>query len=383
MRIVSSEAQLASRYFFSQQHEVSESLRIGTRSVSTSPQALATNVPQSDKPGSRLGATLLQPLALAMPRSAADRSGNPAASAAPGAQIELSDAGKAAQSKEVKAMEDAVEEAKKDPNLQLMMLLIEAISGRAARVFDASSLAVDQDAPASAAPASAQPSTGVSVAYDYRETFSEVESSSFSASGVVRTADGKEIAFSLNLAMTRSYHEESSVSLRLGSAVREQKDPLILDFAGNAGALREQRFTFDIDADGKMDSINLLPDGVGFLAFDRNGDGRINDGSELFGALSGNGFADLAAHDDDANGWIDEADAIYQHLRIWMPDEKGGGSLQTLSEADVGAIALSHVNTPFSMRNAANEALGEVRQSGFFLRESGGAGTIQQVDLSV
>ena len=41
-------------------------------------------------------------------------------------------------------------------------------------------------------------------------------------------------------------------------------------------------------------------------ALDINEDGKINDGKELFGTASGNGFGDLAAYDQDNNGWIDE-----------------------------------------------------------------------------
>ena len=62
-----------------------------------------------------------------------------------------------------------------------------------------------------------------------------------------------------------------------------------------------------------------------FLALDLNGDGRINNGSELFGALSGNGFADLAQYDSDANGWIDENDEIFQRLKVWSGADDGGG----------------------------------------------------------
>ena len=41
--------------------------------------------------------------------------------------------------------------------------------------------------------------------------------------------------------------------------------------------------------------------GNAFLSLDKNSDGIINDGSELFGAASGNGFADLAKYDEDGN----------------------------------------------------------------------------------
>ena len=66
----------------------------------------------------------------------------------------------------------------------------------------------------------------------------------------------------------------------------------------------------------------------------------INDGNELFGTKSGDGFKDLAKYDKDRNGWIDEADDIFDDLRIWTKDEQGNDKLLTLKEAGVGAIYL-------------------------------------------
>ena len=55
----------------------------------------------------------------------------------------------------------------------------------------------------------------------------------------------------------------------------------------------------------------MLGSGSGFLALDKNGNGKIDDGSELFGTKSGDGFADLAEYDSDGNGWIDEKGRVY------------------------------------------------------------------------
>lgn len=48
--------------------------------------------------------------------------------------------------------------------------------------------------------------------------------------------------------------------------------------------MTSQRFKFDLNADGQNEDINFATNGSGYLALDRNGDGRINNGSELFGA---------------------------------------------------------------------------------------------------
>jgi len=181
--------------------------------------------------------------------------------------------------------------------------------------------------------------------------------------------------------MSRSYSEESNISIRLGNA-RNTQDPLVLNFDGNAAQLTSQRFKFDLNSDGKTEDINFVTGGSGFLSLDRNGDGKINDGSELFGTQSGDGFADLEAFDSDRNGWIDENDAVYEQLRVWIKDASGRDLLSTLKQANVGAIALTRADTAFDLKDSSDELQGKIRSSGVFLREDGGVGTAQQVDLT-
>lgn len=361
MKIVSSGMQLAASHTSFEQHEVSESLRmwVGDRR------------PDFEGRG-------------ALPRPAAPLIA-PAADS-----VSLSQAGRDAQAGETSAVEDSLEAAEKDPRLMLLRAMIWLLTGEEARVFDAEALEPGADeAPArppakpAAPPPAEPPAAGYGVEYDYHESHTEIEQTQFSAEGVVRTADGREIAFALELSMARSYHEESNVSLRLGDAARPKKDPLVLNFAGTAAELLDQRFSFDLDADGQQESVARLAAGSGFLAFDRNGDGRINDGGELFGAQSGDGFAELARLDGDGNGWIDEGDAAFAQLAVWRPDAEGAGSLAGLADSGVGAIALARVATPFELRDANNGSLGSVRSSGIWLGEEGGVGTVQQIDLTV
>ena len=180
--------------------------------------------------------------------------------------------------------------------------------------------------------------------------------------------------------MSRAYVEETSVSLREGDAVR--KDPLVINFDGSGAQLTDMQFAFDLDVDGQRENIAFVSSGSGFLALDKNGDGKVNDGAELFGARSGNGFADLAQYDQDGNQWIDENDAVYNQLRIWQKDASGQDSLRTLAQAGVGALHLGQVASPFSINTATNQSLGLVRSSGVFLYESGQAGALQQLDLT-
>ena len=71
---------------------------------------------------------------------------------------------------------------------------------------------------------------------------------------------------------------------------------------------------------------------------DFNNDGIINDGKELFGPNSGNGFSDLANYDLDKNGWIDENDTIYDKLRIWTKDTEGNDYLLALAKESIWSI---------------------------------------------
>ena len=147
-------------------------------------------------------------------------------------------------------------------------------------------------------------------------------------------------------------------------------------------SVSDQKFLFDLDGDGKKENISFTGKGSGFLALDKNGDGVINDGNELFGTKSGDGFKDLAKYDKDRNGWIDEADDIFDDLRIWTKDEQGNDKLLTLKEAGVGAIYLGNASTQFSLNNQqTNHTNAMIRSTGVYLKESGEAGTIQHVDL--
>lgn len=222
---------------------------------------------------------------------------------------------------------------------------------------------------------------GWGIAYDYHESYSEVETSSFTAAGKVQTADGKSIDFSVQLQMSRSFMESRDIRLRAGDA--PVTDPLVINFDGTAAELTQTKFRFDIDADGESDQVSFVSSGSGFLALDLNGDEQINDGHELFGPRTGEGFAELAAYDEDRNGWIDEADSVYDRLRIWTKDEKGQDQLFALGQKNVGAIFVGSVATPFQQKTAQNELLGKVRSTGVFLKEDGSAGTVQQIDLAV
>ncbi|MBV7455758.1 hypothetical protein KW843_14860 [Acidovorax sp. sif1233] len=274
------------------------------------------------------------------------------------------------------------------PQLAMIRDLIERMTGVLVRVYAGPKAAEAPAEPVPAAPPAGGGTTeaprqraGFGVIYEQREVLEETERTQFAAAGTVRTADGREIQFTLQLDMQRSYREESSVSLRLGDAVAV--DPLVINFDGTAAQLQDLRFAFDLDGDGQTEQVPLLAGNRGYLALDNNQNARIDNGLELFGPGTGNGFSELARHDSDGNGWIDEADPVFQQLRVWTPDADGTGRLQTLQELGVGAVQLSAQATPFALRSADNGSLGAVRSTSVYLRDDGSAGTVQQIDLSV
>ncbi len=224
--------------------------------------------------------------------------------------------------------------------------------------------------------------TKVTHSLTYERYEAEFEGTTFNAKGVVNTKDGRQIDFGIDISMSRSFEQyvrETGVCETLNARLT---DPLVINLDNCAADISDQKFLFDIDADGDMDNISMLGKGSGFLALDQNEDGIINDGSELFGTKTGDGFADLSKYDSDGNGWIDEADEVFDKLSIMCFNEDGSTSLYKLKDKDVGAIYLGSKDTEFSVTNQENILNAKVRKTGLFLYESGAAGSIQHVDLA-
>ena len=221
---------------------------------------------------------------------------------------------------------------------------------------------------------------GWGLRYDFQETLHEKESMSFSSKGSVTTADGRSINFNLSFSVSREFIRHESLSIRAGDALI---DPLVINFKNASAQLGDRNYSFDIDLDGKNDTIAFTQAGSGFLALDRNGNNHIDDGSELFGPQTGNGFGELVKYDQDNNGWIDENDPIFDKLRIWTLDEQGNKTLFALGKVGVGAIYLGNVESSFNIKTASNEHLGHIARTGIYLNENGTAGTIQHVNLVI
>ncbi|MCR5008358.1 MAG: hypothetical protein K6A76_07250 [Oribacterium sp.] len=209
----------------------------------------------------------------------------------------------------------------------------------------------------------------------------EKEKADYQATGRITTEDGRDIKVDVDVTMARKKERETFIAM--SSPLDSLFDPLIINTGQQGTALSDKKFKFDLDADGKQDEISMTKSGTGFLALDKNGDGKINDGTELFGVKSGDGFKDLAEYDSDGNGWIDESDEVYEKLQVWSKTDDGKEELKSLKETGVGAIFLGAEDTEFTIDGTDGVLDGKVRKTGFYLKEDGGAGTIQHVDLAI
>ncbi|MBN1760666.1 MAG: hypothetical protein JW863_20220 [Chitinispirillaceae bacterium] len=284
-------------------------------------------------------------------------------------------------------LEEIADEFIGDVKAQIMKEIIEMFTGREIRVFDPGDRgnqdSVDTPPESAQETAPAHPASqieGWGIDYYYQETHYTKEGVAFSASGTVTSADGRSIDFNVALEMSRETYDELTISLKAGDAL---KDPLVIDLAGMGAAFSDIKFEFDIDGDGGSELLYTPRPGTGFLAYDKNGNGIIDDGSELFGPESGNGFAELARLDEDGNGWIDEGDSAFYRMKVWEKAADGTDSVSSLLRSGIGAISTKSAKTHYTITTSGNELAAVLRESGVYLKENGSAGVVQEVDVVV
>jgi len=140
----------------------------------------------------------------------------------------------------------------------------------------------------------------------------------------------------------------------------QRRDPLTLDLDGDGletvGINAANPILFDHDGDGVKNATGWIQPDDGFLVLDRNGDGLINDGTELFGDSTpvfdadGNvvrkavdGFDALAQEDTNGDGLVNNQDANWASLRVWQDANSDGISQANEHTAllDTSAVPLS------------------------------------------
>ena len=169
-------------------------------------------------------------------------------------------------------------------------------------------------------------------------------------------------------------------------------DPIALDLDGDgietvaangfAGSL------FDHDNDGIRTAGGWVSADDGLLVWDKNGNGRIDNGAELFGdntALSNgsraeHGYAALAQHDLNQDGIIDSRDAVFKQLRVWRDLNQDGisqeGELFTLEETGIASLNLAYQNTRRDLGNGSSTA-----QVGSYTKADGTSGEMADLLL--
>ncbi len=204
-----------------------------------------------------------------------------------------------------------------------------------------------------------------------RMRFSMKQAFSFSIQAELNNDQGEvrrvrievNLSFSMNLEVSLQQQEE------------EMTDPLVIQLGDVPLELAEERYRFDLDLDGLLDDLPTLANGAAYLVLDRNGNGRIDDGRELFGPQQGNGFVELAALDDNADGRIDAADSRFNELRLWQP----GKPLLSLGDAGIDALSLQRAVVDRRLHQAGR-LMGLIREQSELV---GVAGRLLEVDLRV
>src|SRR5438128_1951826 len=147
---------------------------------------------------------------------------------------------------------------------------------------------------------------------------------------------------------------------------------------------------FDHEGDGSRERSGWAGPDDGLLVWDGNGNGRIDNGSELFGnqtplrsgGVAANGFAALASWDDNVDGRIDANDLLWYGLRVWR-DGNGDGMSTPEEVAFLDDLGITAINTAY-INSSTIDAHGNAhKQIGSFTRADGSAGAAEDVWFKV
>jgi hypothetical protein len=150
-------------------------------------------------------------------------------------------------------------------------------------------------------------------------------------------------------------------------------DPLVLDLNGNSQIsfveLDKSNVFFDLNADGIRKHTAWIDKDDGFIVYDENGNGKIDNINELFGNDTVDGFADIKNRiDSNGDGIIDASDEKFNDLKVWQDKNQDGMSqkdeLFTLDELGITEIRTSNTLVD------NNEQITRVANEGTFVKNS-------------
>ncbi|MBD3796308.1 MAG: hypothetical protein IE887_00955 [Campylobacterales bacterium] len=261
-----------------------------------------------------------------------------------------------------------------DPQLQKIIKALEILTGKKIRVRLFHPEENKNEVPHQSENTAQIQRVGWGIDYSYEKTEINSQKLQFASAGNVTLEDGRKIDFQLSMSTQQASMKHESLSVKAGDALI---DPLVIQFEDGAVEFTSAKTNLDLNLDGKNEEFSFVGAGSGFLTLDKNNDGVVNDGSELFGPNSGDGFDDLRIYDRDNNNWIDENDTVFEKLRVWTKDEEGNENFYSLKDLGLGALYLQNINTQFKFEE------GNLAKSSVFLRENGSAGMLSEIDLRV
>lgn len=167
-----------------------------------------------------------------------------------------------------------------------------------------------------------------------------------------------------------------------------RKDPLTLDLDGDVieTIVASSSILFDHDGDGIKTGTGWISADDGFLVLDRNGNGGIDNGAELFGdstplSAGGNatdGFAALKQEDSNDDGKVDSTDANWTQLRVWR-DMNQDRISQASELLTLDALGITSFNTAKTDNNQTLANGNQIADLGSYTKADGSVGTMGEV----
>lgn len=159
-------------------------------------------------------------------------------------------------------------------------------------------------------------------------------------------------------------------------------DPLVIQYGPNAIGEVENGVEFNLNAQHQHANLPMFSGDVGYLVYDKNANGKADNGSELFGPTTQFGFNELAQLDDNGDGFISNEDGVFSQLYLWK-ETADTTHWQSLADAGIEAIYLTAVNTPYFFYDEDFAVQAKIRQTSFAISSTLGATPVHQIDISV